>query len=110
MPSIEIDDDVWGYLQGKAVPFQDNPNDVLRREFGLGATQARSADSSRTPAIKASILGRTQTDSVQVVPPRPSGIAKNYANFDTFRPDRDYTYYLVRGYQLEGKHVGARSF
>jgi hypothetical protein len=39
-PTIRIDGEVFRYLQGKARPLEDSPNDVLRREFGLdGATQ-----------------------------------------------------------------------
>jgi hypothetical protein len=33
MPTIRIDDEVWSFLQSKAIPLQDTPNDVLRREL-----------------------------------------------------------------------------
>jgi len=32
---IEVDDEVWKALKGKAEPLVDTPNSVLRREFGL---------------------------------------------------------------------------
>jgi hypothetical protein len=32
---IRIDEEVWAELQRKAVPFEDNPNSVLRRVLGL---------------------------------------------------------------------------
>ncbi len=35
MPVIEIDDEVWGELQRKAVPLVDTPSTVLRRILGL---------------------------------------------------------------------------
>jgi len=35
MPTIRIDDDVWSFLQSKAIPLQDTPNDVLRRELKI---------------------------------------------------------------------------
>ncbi|MFZ3343413.1 MAG: hypothetical protein WA609_11160 [Terriglobales bacterium] len=35
MPTIRIDDDVWSYLKSKARPFEDAPNDVLRRELRI---------------------------------------------------------------------------
>lgn len=36
MKNIEIDDEVYAYLQSKAVPFQEkNPNDVIRRLLGI---------------------------------------------------------------------------
>ncbi|XVU22919.1 hypothetical protein ACQPZJ_37450 [Actinoplanes sp. CA-054009] len=31
MPTIEVDDEVFAKLQGRAVPFVDTPNDVIRR-------------------------------------------------------------------------------
>jgi len=35
MKSIKIDEDVYAYLQQKAIAFEETPNDVLRRIFGL---------------------------------------------------------------------------
>lgn len=35
MPTIYIDNEVFGELQRRAVPLVDNSNSVLRREFGL---------------------------------------------------------------------------
>lgn len=35
-PTIRIDDEVFGALQGRATPFVDTPNDVLRRILDLG--------------------------------------------------------------------------
>jgi hypothetical protein len=35
MKSIKIDDEVYTYLQKKAIAFEEDPNDVLRRIFGL---------------------------------------------------------------------------
>jgi negative regulator of replication initiation len=40
MPTIRIDDDVWTFLQSKAIPLQDTPNDVLRRELKIGREDA----------------------------------------------------------------------
>jgi hypothetical protein len=34
-PTIRIDDDVYKWLQAQAVPFEDNPNSVLRRLAGI---------------------------------------------------------------------------
>lgn len=34
-PTIRIDDEVYKWLQSQAVPFDDNPNSVLRRLAGL---------------------------------------------------------------------------
>ena len=35
MPVIRIDEDVYAWLQSQAVPFEDNPNSVLRRLAGM---------------------------------------------------------------------------
>ena len=35
MPTIRVDDDVYGWLKSLATPFEDNPNSVLRRVAGL---------------------------------------------------------------------------
>jgi negative regulator of replication initiation len=85
MPTIRIDGDVWVYLQSKAKPFEDSPNDVLRRELGL----TRPAATERTlPAEGAS--SRTR---------------------GTLNPaDTDYTHHRVRGYKLDGKRYPANSF
>jgi hypothetical protein len=42
-PTIRIDDQVWTELKGKAEPFVDTPNDVLRRLLGLNGSNGSSA-------------------------------------------------------------------
>ncbi|MCI0799819.1 MAG: hypothetical protein J4O06_13660 [Chloroflexi bacterium] len=32
---IRVDEEVWAELQRRAIPFEDNPNSVIRRELGL---------------------------------------------------------------------------
>ncbi len=39
MPTIRIDNDVYSWLKSQAVPFEDNPNSVLRRFAGLDANK-----------------------------------------------------------------------
>ncbi len=46
MRNIEIDDEVFGYLQSKAVPFVETPNLTLRRLFSLNGKPAKSEKSS----------------------------------------------------------------
>jgi negative regulator of replication initiation len=41
MPTIRIDEEVWSFLQSKAIPLQDSPNDVLRRELKIGGNSAQ---------------------------------------------------------------------
>ena len=45
---IRIDQEVWSELQQRAVPFQDNPNSVLRRLLELTTIRASDSDGSRT--------------------------------------------------------------
>ncbi len=40
MKNIKIDDEVYTYLQRKAIAFEEGPNDVLRRIFGLNQVTA----------------------------------------------------------------------
>ena len=35
MPVLRVDDEVWKWLQGRARPFEDTPNSVLRRVAAL---------------------------------------------------------------------------
>ncbi len=44
MRNIEIDDEVFAYLQSKAVPFVETPNLTLRRLFSLDGKPAKSEE------------------------------------------------------------------
>jgi negative regulator of replication initiation len=81
MPTIRIDEEVWGYLKTKATPFEDTPNDVLRRELKI------------IPAP-------------QTIP----SISPQNTNRTSLRADKDYSYFPIKGYRLGGKFVGCRSF
>lgn len=39
---IRIDEDVWDQLKARAQPFEDSPNTVLRRVFGLDIEKAKN--------------------------------------------------------------------
>ncbi len=80
MPTIRIDDDVWRFLQSKAKPFEDTPNDVLRRELGL---------QSQKPSPASTSAG---------------------AERDSFKADRDYSHLRVRGYRIGKTDVRCHSF
>ncbi|MFC1848386.1 hypothetical protein ACFLXV_03660 [Chloroflexota bacterium] len=51
---VRIDDDVWAELQRRAVPFEDNPNSVLRRILGLAAREP-IRDHSRSDDIESRV-------------------------------------------------------
>jgi hypothetical protein len=56
-PTIRIDDDVYRWLQFQAIPFEDNPNSVLRRLAGLdkkgtGKKSGRAAVDTETPELR----------------------------------------------------------
>ena len=58
-PTIRIDDEVYGWLQSQAVPFDDTPNAVLRRMAGLDATKPqRSPTSESSPVPSKNYPGR----------------------------------------------------
>lgn len=84
MPTIRIDDEVWGYLKSKATPFEDTPNDVLRRELKISSPQPA------TVAVKAS----------------PSNLGRG----PSIKPDKDYSYHPIKGYELNGTFVKCSSF
>ena len=54
-PTIRIDDEVYKWLQSQAIPFEDNPNSVLRRLAGLDKPASRE-DAERTTTGRA-VLG-----------------------------------------------------
>jgi negative regulator of replication initiation len=102
MPNIEVDNEVWAYLQSKSIPFQDRaPNDVLRREFGLAGRDENGRDPSQT---------HSGADSRATVHSRSAHASTRQSLFEALKPDRDYTYHPVTGYTLEGRHFAARSF
>ena len=59
-PTIRIDDEVYKWLQSQAVPFEDNPNSVLRRLAGLDGKLAGGARSGGLAPAKSSSLGLPQ--------------------------------------------------
>jgi negative regulator of replication initiation len=92
MPTIRIDDEVWRFLQSKAKPFEDTPNDVLRRELGISSNQ-NPVDGQRHSRVE-----------------HPEAIPRVQNRSSVLKPDNDYTHHSVRGYQLEGRRLPARSF
>ncbi|MBW1815221.1 MAG: hypothetical protein JRJ39_16680, partial [Deltaproteobacteria bacterium] len=54
MKTIEIDDEVFGYLQSKAIPFVETPNLTLRRL--LLDDKAKTVEPKSHPAEKAQTL------------------------------------------------------
>lgn len=62
MPSIRIDDEVYGFLKQRAEPFVDSPNSVLRRLLGLDidGEERNSASGMR----RASVYGGVEKQGV----------------------------------------------
>jgi len=58
-PTIRIDEEVYGWLQAQARPFEDTPNSVLRRISGLGAPEAKE------PQVREVHQGRNEKTSQQ---------------------------------------------
>lgn len=90
MPTIRIDNEVWTFLQSKAKPFEDSPNDVLRRELGIDRLPATQIKRDSTPASVGTGPRRGATNLVL--------------------PNTDYTYHRVTAYTLDGKHFQAQTF
>jgi len=90
MPTIRIDSDVWAYLQSKAKPFEDSPNDVLRRELGLESPTANEISGDPSPVSSATYSRGRDANLIL--------------------PDTDYTHQRVTAYMLDGKHFPAHTF
>ena len=106
MPTIRIDEDVWKHLQSKAKPFEDSPNDVLRRELGLGRGETPN-DALRR---RLSLPKNESVDAQRAAAPNSGKSTKSAGDLLVLTPDRDYSHQIVRGYQLKGRHYQARSF
>jgi negative regulator of replication initiation len=108
MKTIRVDNDVWCFLQSRARPFEDSPNDVLRREFKLGVhtSQTGTADRVLGDMPEANGEGQGEADEDSVIS-RP--VFQRHRS-DDLRPDKDYTHFSVRGYKFEGRHTSSRSF
>jgi hypothetical protein len=64
-PTIRIDDDVYRWLQSQAVPFEDNPNSVLRRLAGLERVPRESTPRTAT-TDSASKLGKVPHETASL--------------------------------------------
>lgn len=108
MRTIRVDNDVWSFLQSRARPFEDSPNDVLRREFKLGADISRTDTPSRTLGHPSEALKNGQEtaneDSLAF-----KAVHQRHRS-DDLRADKDYTHFSVRGYSLQGRRIPSRSF
>jgi negative regulator of replication initiation len=84
MKSIRIDEDVFTFLQNRARPFEDSPNDVLRRVLKLDIPE--NGHGAGTGSLEAS---------------KSNG-------FSSSDQSRDYTYRSVSGFKLRGRSFPAR--
>ena len=68
MISIEIDDNMWQFLQQNAEPFIDTPNSVLNRLlFGKGASKEEVAPPFSIPAVSIEGLPKSLSQILEVV-------------------------------------------
>jgi hypothetical protein len=71
MIQIEIDQEVFDFLQENAKPFVDTPNTVLRKLLGIGTkTQHQIADNKSDmsiPTEKSNVTGMNSNEFVQMV-------------------------------------------
>lgn len=82
MPTIRVDDDVWNALKKLAVPFEDSPNDVLRRVFHIDNS---SVEASNPRSISA-LAGNQE--------------AVNRTRVRGTHGDGDHSYRQITGYRL----------
>jgi negative regulator of replication initiation len=58
MPTIRIDDEVYGWLQSQARPFEDTPNTVLRRIAHLGILSVQMPATQKKVSPQPRIIGQ----------------------------------------------------
>ena len=68
-PTIRVDDQVYKWLQSQAIPFEDNPNSVLRRLAGLDMAAFRERSGT---AQTGGIGSRARADGPMVDAPSTS--------------------------------------
>jgi predicted CopG family antitoxin len=90
MKNIEIDDEVYAYLQNKAIPFQEhNPNDVIRRLLGVKSkpvkavsipapTKSNGLKAPKADLLKLVELGRLQEGQTLFFSPEGQTLSKKY--------------------------------
>jgi len=93
MPEVDLDDDVFEYLQSEAQPFLDSPSTVLRRLLKLNGRQNGAGPESPVPA-----KSRTGTAKRVKRPgqPRPRAAA------GTILPEERYELPLLRALVAAG--------
>ena len=52
LPTIRIDQEVYGWLQKRAMPFEDTPNSVLRRIANMDSTGSTKHEKIQSPSAK----------------------------------------------------------
>ncbi len=68
MYSIEIDENVWSYLQKHAEPFVDTPNSVLNRILpGISKETPKKDDVSKIPAVSVQGTPKSLAQILEVV-------------------------------------------
>jgi hypothetical protein len=99
--TIEIDDDVMDILRGKAEPFADTPNSVLRRLFGIEREVARSTATSVTqhPSGGARRRARKSTRKREKSQRAPTG---------SILPEQEYVRPLLEVLDEKGGRAPAR--
>lgn len=101
MPTIRIDDDVWSFLQSKATPLQDTPNDVLRRVLNIAPATPKAGFSPDALGYKYQTYDRVKMRSLCI------------ALGDSFHRDdvREFSRRLIHELCDEGSpHMTSRTF
>jgi hypothetical protein len=100
--TIEVDDDVFAYLQSQAVPFVDTPNTVLRRKL-----LAHAQEQTPRSAFAESDLG--QSGIVDLPPGTPAGLAQTLQVIGltktTGRSRPEATAFVARHYRVAPQTV-----
>ena len=93
MRKIEIDDEVFAYLQGNAIPYVETPNLTLRRLFKLNGKTSPTAAPSSHQSLPYEIRGKEQKADLPTL--IRAGLLQEGQKFSLF----DYQGRKIEGYE-----------
>jgi len=90
-PTVELDDEVYGFLKCEAEPFVDTPNSVLRRLLGIDSTASRPpAASAPEPAASTTHAGMRVARRSSRPKSTKAGAKRTRAASGTLLPEERY--------------------
>jgi len=101
MRTIEVDSEVYAFLQAEAVPFVDDPNSVLRRLLLRRATNRPTESGGKTSRVQRHVTKPPERDTAgneayvqRVLKDKFSGVVRRVPGYRMmFESDKDIVYF-----------------